>query len=298
MSAPAVSLHRWWRDPWHRPRFLAAVTWGYLAWSILPVLIAIAFSFNAGRSRTAWQGFSFRWWVGSPSAQESLLYAPDLRTAIMQTLRLALVTTAVSVPLGTAFAIGLDRWRGRGPGTANFTMLLSFIVPEIIIGVSLFLFFIYLLKGVIHLGTPAQLLGLITFQVSYPVIVVRARLLTIGREYEEAAMDLGGSPTQSVRRVLLPLLYPAIFASAVLVFADSVDDFVTVRALSGPASSEPISVKVYDAARAAPTPAVNSAVSFMLLATLVVIAFGVLILKLQSRGHGKSATEEFVSFQI
>ena len=67
------------------------------------------------------------------------------------------------------------------------------------------------------------------------MIIVRARLLSIGPEYEEAAMDLGGSPTQAVRRVLLPLLYPAIFASVALVFADTIDDFVTVRYLSGPA---------------------------------------------------------------
>ena len=103
------------------------------------------------------------------------------------------------------------------------------------------------------------------------MIIVRARLLSIGPEYEEAAMDLGGSPTQSVRRVLLPLLYPAIFASAALVFADSLDDFVIVRYLSPAASSEPLSVKIYDAARAAPPPSVNAAATMMLVATLSAI---------------------------
>ena len=160
---------------------------------------------------------------------------------------------------------------------ANFGMLLSFVVPEIILGVSLFLFFLFFLKDVVHLGTVAQILGLTTYQISYPVIVVRARLLSIGPEYEEAAMDLGGSPTQAVRRVLLPLLYPAIFASAALVFADTIDDFVTVRYLSGPASSEPLSVKIYDAARASPTPAVNAAATFMLVATLAAIVAALLI---------------------
>ena len=96
---------------------LATVTWAYLAWSILPVLIAIGFSFNAGRSRSAWQGFSFRWWVGDPNAQESLLYDPALRQAIFQSLRLAIITTLVAVPLGTLFAIGIDRWHGRGRGS-------------------------------------------------------------------------------------------------------------------------------------------------------------------------------------
>jgi spermidine/putrescine transport system permease protein len=275
------------------------VTWAYLAWSIIPVLIAIAFSFNAGRSRSTWQGFSVKWWVGDPELKESLLYSPELRTAIIQTLRLGLVTTIIAVFLGTAFAIGLDRWRGRGPGLANFTMLLSFVIPEIIVGVSLFLFFVYFIKGLVHLGTISELLGLITFQVSYPVIIVRARLLSIGREYEEASMDLGAPPSESVRRVLLPLLYPAIFASAVLVFADTTDDFVTVNYLSGGSSSEPLSVKIYDAARAAPTPAVNAAATFLLVSTLIVVAVGLLLYrKTSGAGARREGTEEFVKLQI
>ncbi len=111
-----------------------------------------------------------------------------------QTLRLSILTVILAVPLGTAFAIGIDRWRGRPAAGANFIMLFSFVVPEIILGVSLFLTFSYLLKSLVpELGTTAQVLGLVTFQLSYPFIIVRARLLTIGPEYEEAAMDLGGN---------------------------------------------------------------------------------------------------------
>ena len=299
MSAVArTRVARWWQDPWRKPRGLIFVTWAYLAWSIIPVLIAVAFSFNAGRSRSTWQGFSFRWWAGQRSLQESLLYSPELRTALIQTLRLGIITMVASVILGTAFAIGLDRWRGRGPGVANFTMLVSFVIPEIILGVSLFLFFVYTLKALVPLGTISELLGLITFQMSYPVIVVRARLLSIGREYEEAAMDLGGSPTQSVRRVLLPLLYPAIFASAVLVFADTIDDFVTVNYLSGGSGTEPLSVKIYDAARSAPTPAVNAAATFMLVSTLIAILIGVLLYRRLTRGEHAGAGQGFTQFQM
>ena len=125
------------------------------------------------------------------------------------------------------------------------------MLPEIVLGISLFLVFQHLLKF-IELGTTAQILGLVTYQISYPFIIVRARLLTIGREYEEAATDLGARPRQAIRRVLLPLLYPAIFASAALVFADTIDDFVTVKYLSGPATTEPLSVKIYNFTRAEP----------------------------------------------
>jgi spermidine/putrescine transport system permease protein len=287
----------WWRDPWRKPRVLAAVTWAYLAWSILPVAIAVLFSFNNGRSRSSWQGFSMRWWTGDPF--NSLFHDPALHDAILQSLRLSGLTMLLAVPLGTAFAIGLDRWHGRPASGANFTMLLSFVMPEIILGVALFLLFTNLFASVVRLGTFAQILGLVTYQVSYPVIVVRARLLSIGREYEEAAMDLGASPTQSVRRVLLPLLYPAIFASFALVFADSIDDFVTVRYLSGPASTEPLSVKIYSAARATPTPAVNAAATFLLVSTLIAVVLGLIVFRVITHGQRKeSATQEFVGFQV
>jgi spermidine/putrescine transport system permease protein len=264
------SITGWFRNPWGRPRFLRAVTWGYLAWSILPVLIAVAFSFNAGRSRSTWQGFSMRWWYQDPF--DSLWHDAALRSAMFQTFRLSFLTVLFAVPIGTLFAIGIDRWHGRPATTASGFMLFSFVMPEIILGVSLFLLFTNLFDNLVRLGTTAQVLGLVTFQVSYPVIIVRARLLSIGPEFEEAAMDLGATPNQALRRVLLPLLGPAILASVALVFADSVDNFVTVRYLSGQAPTEPLSVKIYTAARASPTPAVNAAATVMLVATLTAIA--------------------------
>ena len=286
--APARKATGWLRNPWRKPRFLQAITLGYLAWSILPVIIAIVFSFNNGRSRSTWQGFSLRWWYQDPF--DSVWHDTALRTAMFQTLKLSTLTVLLAVPLGTAFAIGIDRWHGRPASTANFFMLFSFVMPEIILGVSLFLLFQNLFKNAIHLGTGAEFLGLVTFQMSYPVIIVRARLLSIGPEYEEAAMDLGAPPRQSLRRVLLPLLWPAILASAALVFADSVDDFVTVRYLSGPASSEPLSVKIYSAARASPTPAVNAAATIMLITTLTVIAIAWVVFRRITHDRGETVS--------
>jgi spermidine/putrescine transport system permease protein len=119
------------------------------------------------------------------------------------------------------------------------------------------------------LGTGAQVLGLVTYQVAYPAVLVRARLATIGTHYEEAAMDLGASPLAALRRVTLPMLLPAIFASTVLVFADVIDNFVLVRYLSGNSSTEPVSVKIYNSARSAPTPALNALATLLLFAALV-----------------------------
>ena len=226
--------------------------------------------------------FSLQWWWTDPS--DSLLHDPELHSAVIQSLRLSLTTMAIVVPLGVAFALGIDRWHGRLATGANFVMLLSFVMPEIILGVSVFFVFSFLLKFV-PLGSTAQILGLVTFQVSYPVIIVRARLLSIGKEYEEAAMDLGATPRQSIRAVLLPLLYPAIFASAAIVFADTIDDFVTVRYLSGPVSSEPLSVKIYNFARGQPSPAINAAATFMLASTIVVALVAYLLYRAFTKGQ-------------
>ena len=194
----------------------------------------------------------------------------------------------IAVPMGVAFALGLDRWRGRGSGTANFVMLLSFVMPEIVLVVAH-------LATFIDLGTPAQVVGLVTYQLSYPVIIVRARLLSIDKEYEEAAMDLGAPPRSAVRRVLLPLLYPAIFASFAIVFADTIDDFVTVRYLSGPATSEPLSVKIYNFSRSSPTPAVNAAATFLLVTTTLVVVIGYLAYRYSSRGERRDDVARFAA---
>jgi spermidine/putrescine transport system permease protein len=293
-AQPAARRPSWLRSPWRRPAFLEAFTWAYLAWSLLPVAVAVAFSFNDGRSRSAWQGFSLRWYVQDQTL--SVWHDPALRDSLFQSLKLAALTTLVAVPLGTAFAIGVDRWRGRLGKVFTFQMLLTFVLPEILLAVALLLVIGHLFTT-IGLGTRAQVLGLITYQLSYPVIIVRARLLTIGKEYEEAAMDLGASPLRSLLRVLLPLLSPAIFASAVLVFADVVDDFVIVSYLSADAGTEPMSVKIYNTARASPTPALNALASIMLAASTVAVAIGFAGWRRLTRGEQRRqrAAAEFAS---
>jgi spermidine/putrescine transport system permease protein len=277
-------VRQWWSSPWRPPRFLALITLAYLLWSLLPVLVAVLFSFNNGRSRTVWQGFSMRWYYGDPV--RSVWHDASLHTALTHTLWLGLLATVVTVPLGVAFALGIDRWRGRLPSGASFTMLLSFVLPETLMAVAL-LFVITQVATPLTPGTTAQVVGLVTFQLSYPVVIVRSRLLTIGKQYEEAAVDLGASPIGAVRRVLVPMLVPAIFASTVLVFADVIDDFVIVRYLSGDSSTEPVSVKIYNTARSAPTPALNALATLLLAFSLVAILLGFVVYRRLTRGEDK-----------
>jgi spermidine/putrescine transport system permease protein len=288
-------LVAWWEDPWRRPVFLATITWLYIVWSIVPVLIAIQFSFNSGRSRSTWQGFSFRWWWGDPNS--SLLHDDSLRTAMANSLVLAGLTMLIATPLGVALALGLARWRGPAARGSNLLMLVPLSTPEIVMGAMLFLVFDNLYTT-IPLGRPAMLLGHVTFAVSYVVVIVRGRLLTIGRDLEEAARDLGATPLQAVRTIVLPLLGPAVFASLMIVFATSIDDFVISAFLSADASSETVPIKIYANVRGAPTPALNALATAMLIGTAVAIALAVLALKVFRRGARGSAVEDFARLDI
>ena len=272
-----------WRNPWRHPWFLEGFTWLYLVWSLAPIVIGVLFSFNNGRSQSSWQGFSWRWYFSDHV--NSVLHNPQLHAAVIQTVRLSVLTTVIAVPLGVAFALGINRWRGPLPATFNFVMILSYVIPELIFGVSMFFVFTTLFSTV-HLGTTAEVLGLVTWNVSWPAIVVQARLVTIGRQYEEAAADLGASPFQVMRRVMVPLLAPAIFASAVLVFSGVIDDFVIVDLLSSSAGNTPMSVIIYSTQHGGNGgPALNALGSIMLAMSLIIVILGYAGYRLLTRGE-------------
>jgi spermidine/putrescine transport system permease protein len=300
VAEPRTTIGRlggWIRNPWGQPRFLTLWTWLFIVWSLAPVVIAVVFSFNEGRSRSSWQGASLRWWITDPDL--SIINDPSMRSALYQTIKLAAVNLVGATLLGVPLAVGLARWRGRGSRPANFLMLLPLVTPEIIMGVSLFLVFQYMFPFV-GLGTDAQILGHITFSISFVVIVVRGRLFAIGREYEEAAMDLGASRWQALRMVLLPLMWPAIFVGAMVAVAISLDDFVITQFLVGEANTQTIPVRIYAGARAGPTPSTNAIASVLLFSTIIVVTIAGLILRvaLKRERRGGSAVEGLARLEI
>jgi spermidine/putrescine transport system permease protein len=274
-------LHR--PNPWRHPWGLEGFTWLYLIWSLVPIAVAVLFSFNNGKSQSVWQGFSWRWYFADPV--NSVLHSPPLQEAVVQTVRLGLYTTVIAVPLGVAFALGINRWRGYTASTFNLVMILSFVIPELIFGVAMFFVFTALFTFV-HLGTLAQTLGLITWNVSWPAIIVQARLVTIGKQYEEAAADLGATQLQVLRRVMLPLLAPAIFASAVLVFSSVIDDFVIVDLLYSNAGNTPMSVYIYSQQHGGNGgPALNALGTIMLVMSFVIAIAGYFAYRWLTRGE-------------
>jgi spermidine/putrescine transport system permease protein len=273
------------RNPWRHPWFLEGFTWLYLVWSLAPIAVAVLFSFNSGKSQATYQGLSIRWYWGDKV--NSIWYNPQLHSAMFETLKLSAYTTIIAVPLGVAFALGINRWRGVLPSTFNFVMILSFVVPELIFGVAMYFVFTQMpgLRG-LGLGSVAEVLGLVTWNVSWPAIIVQARLVGIGKQYEEASADLGCTQFQTVRRVLLPLLMPAIFASAILVFSGVIDDFVIVDLLSSTAGTQPMSVIIYSTQHGGNGgPALNALATVMLLMSFIVAGLGFLGYRLMTRGQ-------------
>lgn len=267
-----------------RFKALPILIWGYITWSLVPVIIAVIYSFNDGRSRTVWKGFSFRWWFGD--AYASVFHDDSMRNAIVNSLVLAVTTMLIVTPLGLALAIGAHRMRGRSASAVRGMTSIPLITPEIVVGAALLLTFTRLFSG-IPLGYPAQLLGNVTFSISAVVVIVRARLVSIGSSFEEAARDLGASRLQALRYVLMPMLWPSVMASFAVVFATVIDDFVITSFLSAGVGSETVPLRIYSSIRGGATPALNALATLLVLITFAALTIGVFGLSIWRKRHGE-----------
>lgn len=263
---------------------LVYVIWGYIIWSLVPVIIAVIYSFNDGRSRTVWQGFSLRWWWQDPNA--SVFHSSEMRNAIFNSLVLAVATLLVVTPLGVALAIGAQRISGRGTNVVQGLTSAPLITPEIVVGAALLITFTRLFTAV-PLGFTAQLLGNVTFSLSSVVVIVRARLVSIGSSFEEAARDLGATRWQALRFVLLPMLWPSVMASLVVVFATVIDDFIITSFLSAGVSSETVPLRIYSSVRGGATPALNALATLLVLTSFTVLILGLFGLSTWRKRNGE-----------
>jgi spermidine/putrescine transport system permease protein len=285
-TSDRVTLRERLANPWGRPRFLAITTWVYILWSLVPVLLAIRFAFNEGRSRTSLQGWSLRWFWQDPTL--SVFHDPTLQAALKHSLILAAIVMVIATPLGTALAVGMRRWHGRGSGAANIMMLLPLVTPELVFAVGMFLLFTTAFDF-IGLGTTAQAIGQVTFTLSWVVLIVRGRLVTIGGDVEEAAADLGAPPLHVVGRVLLPLLVPAMAASLLVSFALSIDDFVVSQYLASGADTTTVPMRIYSQARGGPTPALNALATIMLVVSLMALVLAYFVFRRLTRGEERGS---------
>ena len=214
-----------------------------------PILVLIAYSFNASPLVTVWGGLSGRWY-GALFADAPLL------AAAWVSLKVAILSSLVATILGTLAALVLER-HGRFRGRALFTGLVfgPIVMPEVMIGLSLLLMFI----GIgLDRGILTIVIAHATFCTGFVAVVVAARLRGLDRSLEEAAADLGATPFRVLTTVTLPLLVPAVAAGALLAFTLSLDDLVIASFVSGPGSTT-LPMRLYSQVRLGVNPEINAA---------------------------------------
>ncbi|QIN84048.1 ABC transporter permease subunit [Rubrobacter tropicus] len=248
--------------------------WGLLLGTVFvylflyaPIAVLIFFSFNSTRSTQVWTGFSFEWYG-------QLLSDPTILQAFRTSLTVGVTATLIATVIGTLTALALSRNRFRGQTVADSAIYMATVMPEIVVGVSLLVFFVavFIPMGV-QLGITTIVIAHVAFTISFVTIVVRARLSGMDRSVEEAAQDLGASPVQTFFRVTLPLILPGVMAGALLAFTLSFDDFVITFFVSGVGSST-LPLKIYSMIKFGVSPVINALSTVVLVATMLLIFGG------------------------
>ena len=241
-----------------RHHLLTAYALLALAYLLVPIAVVVLFSFNSpnGRFNYTWQGFTLKNW-GDPFG------VPGLWPAMQTSLEIAALAALGATVLGTLIALALVRYGFRGRGAANLFIFLPMATPEIVMGASLLSLFLAIN---FQTGFWTIVIAHITFDISYVVTTVRARLVGFDRHLEEAAMDLYANSWTTFWRVTLPLIAPGVLSALLLSFALSIDDFVITNFNSGTEVTFPLFV--WGAARVGVPPQVNVVGSIIFFAAI------------------------------
>jgi putrescine transport system permease protein len=273
-----------------RPTFLISVMIFGFAFFYIPILSMIVYSFNASRLATVWGGFSTKWYV-------ALFTNDKVIDALILSLKIALVSATIATILGTMSGIVLARYtKFRGRTLFSGLVTAPLIMPEVITGISLLIFFILLGDWI---GWPASrgfttiTLAHITFSAVFVTTIVHARMLQADRAIEEAAMDLGSRPWQVMFDITLPLISPAILSGWLLAFTISLDDVVITAFTTGPGSTT-LPLLIWSKVKLGVTPDINALATLMVVTVgLGVIAAGIIM----NRAEKRRQAEERLAFQ-
>lgn len=261
-----------------RNLFLSVYGWLFLVFIYVPILLITVFSFNSNPvNMMIWQGVTFDWYrtiFGFPTELNELtLYVEStdqLYNAVLNSLTVALITTAVSTVLGTSVALAVARFRFRLKNFYRALLFMPMIMPDIILGIALLIFFVSFGFG---LGLHTIIIGHCTFLSSYVFIVVSARIADMDDSLEEASADLGGDGWTTFRRVTLPLIAPGVIGGAMLAFIISMDDLVITYFISG-VDSTTLPVHIYGMLRRGIKPEINAIATVMLVFSFIIASVG------------------------
>ena len=228
-----------------------------------PIMVLIIFSFNSTKNTQVWTGFSTQWYG-------ELIRDGSVLNAFKLSLMVGVTATAIATVIGTFTALALSRYEFRGKTFADSAIYAATVMPEIVVGVSLLVFFV---AATVPLGIVTIIIAHVAFCISFVTIVVRARLSGMDRSVEEAAQDLGASPVQTFLRVTLPLILPGVMAGALLAFTLSFDDFVITFFVSGVGSST-LPLKIYSMIKFGVSPVINALSTVVMISTMILILGG------------------------
>lgn len=240
-------------------RIYAVLAFAYI---FLPIGYVTVFSFNVpGRTNLIWRGFSLTNWANPCGA-------PDVCSAVANSLKIGLLATVVATVLGTMVAFALARHRFRGRTSTNLLLFLPMATPEVVLAASLLTLF---LNVGVPLGYWTIVAAHVMFCISFVVVTVKARVASLDPRLEQAAMDLYANELQTFRRITLPLVAPGIAGAALLSFSLSFDDFIITNFVSGDVNTFPKFVYVA-AGRGIPAQAYVIGAAAFFLSLLIVLA--------------------------
>ncbi len=229
----------------------------------VPILFLVVNSFNEARFSSTWAGFTLKWYAALFDPQNR-----DIWEATQRSLLIAISSSAVSMVLGTLSACALHWYRTRLQRLNYGLIYLPIVIPDLLMGISLLLFFVAL--GV-TLGTVTILIAHITFCSSFVTVVVLGRLQGFDESVIAAARDLGATRWVAIRRVILPLLAPGIVAGGLLAFTLSVDDYVITFFVTGPGSTT-LPLKIYSMVKhSRELPLINAISTIFLVITFLIV---------------------------
>lgn len=248
------------RIPWQM--IVTVVMFGFM---YIPILVLGIYSFNASRY-SKWEGFSLRWYT-------SLLHDARILSALQDSLTVALCAVGISAVLGTLMAIGLAKYRFPGKGLYRGISYLPLIIPDIAIAVATLVFLVTAstMFSFVKLSIWTIIASHVVFCLAYIAIVVSTRLAGLNPHLEEAALDLGATPTQALIKVLLPELMPAIISGCLLAFVLSMDDLL-ISSFTAGGGANTLPMEIFSRVRTGVKPDIN-ALSVILILASAMVAF-------------------------
>lgn len=250
-------------------RFSFTLTVMAFVFLYLPIIALVALSFNSARQGVGWTGFTFKWYA-------ELFKSEDIWEAFFNTIIIAVTSSIVATLIGTLAAIGVYWYRFKGKRYFKSLVFTPLIIPDILMGVSMLIFFV-------ALRIPLSLLTIffahVTFCISYVIVVVITRLEDFDYSIIEAAKDLGARSYQVFYKIIIPVIMPGIIAGFLLSLTLSIDDFVITFFVAGPGSTT-LPLKIYSMIKFGVSPVINALSALLLIGTLVISYIGTKFQKL------------------